>query len=529
MSLDLEEYFKRLFSYKGKGNSPAARVLIDESALLYHFIKNMPSKTTEAAKKLENILRRSEAKTPLTRWLSKCLLSFLTNDKAEFNDAFNNLKKLHEEMDLIDRISDVINFEVHMFEEYAFYSGMIDEDQKDYIRRLYAENVKQIQKRLREENVALKKEFNANKRAVVLTIQLLGGTHGPSKSSLTIAKYLTQNHGFEVMIVNTLEPGPKVGGAMIPAKGLNVFDQYSGTSSISFGGSSYGIYQPPNREFSEDSIINCVTRIEEYDPSLIVSASMMNTVSELFDTGRFTMRYPTAKGLPYAVNCNFNMREDPTELEQKIIETHEMSDLYRYTLYPGFDLPAREDALDRSEYGIPEDAFVFAAVSTRLDNELTPDILDLFEEIITIPNAYIALAGIYAKPEKLYNLNPSLKGRVIYTGYQSQVMAFYSMCDAYINVSKKGGGGSIVYAMSAGLPPLALREGDAGQAMMEMPDYKDYAGILYMANLLVTDKTIYDAFVLKAMAAAQPLGSRAPYVDRIMQEYQAHVDNLSEA
>jgi glycosyltransferase involved in cell wall biosynthesis len=174
--------------------------------------------------------------------------------------------------------------------------------------------------------------------------------------------------------------------------------------------------------------------------------------------------------------------------------------------------------------GIPESAFVFVVVGMRLHNVVDDVFLDLLETIIEEPNTHVVFAGHFNSYDRTVGGRDRLKGRCTFAGFQDDIMAAYEICDAFINPKQPGGGSAIVYAMAAGLPALSLPYGDAGLAVNQLPEIRNYQEMARIAKRLCTDRIFYDNYKAMTADVAQELSSRTPLVNKIMDAFSAYQD-----
>lgn len=119
-------------------------------------------------------------------------------------------------------------------------------------------------------------------------------------------------------------------------------------------------------------------------------------------------------------------------------------------------IPLEKQMHERADYGFEENDFVLVTVGNRLEIECTDDFVD---EVCSLLKKYENIKWILVGDTNSYIANKYThllqEGKIVFWGYESNLMSFYKMCNAYINPNRAGGGTSIVWAMVAGLPVLA--------------------------------------------------------------------------
>ena len=118
----------------------------------------------------------------------------------------------------------------------------------------------------------------------------------------------------------------------------------------------------------------------------------------------------------------------------------------------------------RSEWGIPEEAFVIGSLGRILNSQKRfTDLVEAFSLIADdVPESYLLIVGSGDDLEMLKSLvaDKGLDGRVVFTGYQHDVEDFYGMMDVFALLSVHESFGLVVAeAMFCKLPVLATRVG----------------------------------------------------------------------
>lgn len=368
---------------------------------------------------------------------------------------------------------------------------------------------------------ALKAVFSANDRVLVLTDQFLQPPHAPTKDALEYGA-LFQDAGREVMIASTCGFGHQLYSPIMPGSRCAVNAALAQTTVLTFEGRTYRYRQPADGRFNNQSLVQTLAAIEAFDPALVLAIGGQSLVGELLAASRFVVQYPTFGGLPTTKALRFFMWGPPTAEEQGLMDRLGLADLYLFSHHPGFEPPARTETLTRAQYGIPDDAFVFAVVGMRLGIDVDEAFLAVLRQVRAArPNVHFAFIGEFDGYARTVGADPALAGAASYIGFHSDIIAAYALCDAYLNPTRKGGGSAIVHALSAGLPALTVARGDAYEAVRALPALADEAALAEAACALAERGETYVAYVQAVRALAPQLQGKAAVVDKILAAYDA--------
>lgn len=368
---------------------------------------------------------------------------------------------------------------------------------------------------------ARKAAFAANDRVLVLTDQFLQPPHAPTKDALEYGA-LFQDAGREVMIASTCAFGHQLYAPIMPGSRCAVNAALAQTRVLTFEGRSYQYRQPADGRFNNQSLLDTLAAIEAFDPALVLAIGGQSLVGELLAGSRFVVQYPTFGGLPTTKALRFFMWGPPTDEEQALMDRLGLADLHLFSHHPGFETPERTETLTRAQYGIPEDAFVFAVVGMRLGIDVDEAFLTVLRQVRAArPDAHFAFIGEFDGYAQTVGTDPALAAASTYVGFHSDIIAAYGLCDAYLNPTRKGGGSAIVHAITAGLPPLTVARGDAYEAVRALPALADEAAMAEAACALAERGAAYAAYVQATKALAPALQGKAAVVGQILAAYDA--------
>jgi glycosyltransferase involved in cell wall biosynthesis len=158
--------------------------------------------------------------------------------------------------------------------------------------------------------------------------------------------------------------------------------------------------------------------------------------------------------------------------------------------------PGEREAM-RRELGVPEGAPVFAFVARLFDGKGHADALHAFARVTRdVPSARLVIAGDGPLREPLSALvhELGLDERALLLGHRRDVPAILTASDVFVHPSREEPFGlSILEAMSAGLPPIAYREGGPAETIGEggvLVEPGDVPGLADAMTRLALDRAL---------------------------------------
>lgn len=157
-------------------------------------------------------------------------------------------------------------------------------------------------------------------------------------------------------------------------------------------------------------------------------------------------------------------------------------------LVPSYSLHGRYCRYTRRDFGVADNAFVYAVVGHRLDSEVTAEFLQLLDNVLAaVPSGFVFFLGLFPTYQSRVASFPALSRRSAFIGNVGDVASFMQIVDIYLNPDRAGGGSSAVYAMAAGVPVLTLPHGDVAFAAGAAQHCADYAALQNQAVALAAD------------------------------------------
>ena len=377
--------------------------------------------------------------------------------------------------------------------------------------------------------VRRKTRFTPNDRVLILIDQFVQPPHAPSKDALDYAK-MFQAAGKQVMIISTCAYGRQLYSAIMPGSRGSLIEGLGSATALEFEGRTFAYHQPASGRFNNATLAESFAAIEAFDPAFVLVVGGQNMVGELLARRSFLVQYPTFAGLPTTRNFRFFTWREPTMEERALLARLGLERNHLFSHHPGFEPPLRTTHLTRGQFGIPAEAFVFAIVGMRLDLDVTEDFIAVMRDIqFRRPAAHFVFVGDFDPFQDRIGADPALAGGATHIGFQSDIMAAYELCDAYINPTRKGGGSAIVHALTAGLPALSVNFGDAYEAVRDFPPIEDYAALTRIACDLADRGETYEAYVREVREKSPALRGKAAVMEGMLAAYDRFLCEQDEA
>lgn len=330
-----------------------------------------------------------------------------------------------------------------------------DQDTNALLDQIYQKSYELYLDKTKAQLEKIPKEQRDPNCVVVLTIQLLGTNHAPTKTLIERVKWL-KRLGKKVYIVNTTEQYLSAGSVPIydPAIG-SVEESYRNAHVIRFGEEEFDFLQISEKMTIERKVRTVLRLIRQVKPFYILSMGTGSMTADLCGQVVPTASMALAfSNLPHTMNpmkiLGRTIREEEKETfaNMDVIES-------RFT----FELKEQTHTFTRKEYRIPEDAFVLVVVGIRLDYELSDDFTKL---LIALEKEgfFVVLAGKFETYSEWCQKDPVLEQNTNFIGYCEDMAALMELCDLYINPIRLGGGFSVIEAFAKGVPGVYTKAGD---------------------------------------------------------------------
>lgn len=377
-------------------------------------------------------------------------------------------------------------------------------------------------------NIPLKKiaasELNKG-ISIVLVEQYLTAEHGPTKTALDRCYVLKKRFGQDVMLVNTAE-------LLSPANCIyfenasigNYIPELSTQDHVSWQGETFRFYQCAQTMPDEDGILELISFVQAIKPASIVLvggtsliAGLLNEFVPVITVG--TIQSGLAITLADYQVIDQNMLEKSYALLERMGKSGEHIIPGKFT----FSLKPQTQTITRASIGIEDDAFALAVVGGRLKEEITDEFLCMLEQCVekTPQNKklQVGIVGGCADFAEKMSRHPALTGHVVNVGFAKDILSVVEQFDLYVNPIRRGGGTSVVEAMSKGLPVVTVDYGDVAGIVGEDFCCKDYEAMQREILAYMTDTDKYNAMSVRATELAGEYLDSGKEFARIMQLY----------
>lgn len=141
--------------------------------------------------------------------------------------------------------------------------------------------------------------------------------------------------------------------------------------------------------------------------------------------------------------------------------------------------------LTRAALGLPDNAFVFVAIGSRLAREIDPAYEAVLARILdAAPGSWLLCVNLAGHAFA----TPALRDHPrIRLAPATEERAVYPVCDAYLNPPRVGGATSAFHALHDGLPVVTFPDGDVARLVQQPRTSADPDAYVAQAVALATD------------------------------------------
>lgn len=307
------------------------------------------------------------------------------------------------------------------------------------------------------------------RRVAFVTNQFLGAGHQPSRDCFDFARLLQERHGLEAVIVNGNLMPLEVANVFIPPFTATLVDNFRGVQPVTLFGATVRVASFIDLTFNRDKLFRIIRSVENFRPDVIVGFGGGNIIADLFAMAGAvpTICLPTTTGLTISL-ADIILGFDRHDWTAGLPAAYRPPFAGRFRPFTfGYSLPPLEP--EKDSYALPDGAFAYTVVGTRLDEEISAEFLALLESLLDRrPDAVVAFAGeVETLPARLAASRHA--DRLLTLGHIADIRSFYRRCGAFLNPPRQGGGGGVAYALAEGLPVVSLPRGDG--ASVAGPDF----------------------------------------------------------
>lgn len=301
--------------------------------------------------------------------------------------------------------------------------------------------------------------------AVIVTTQLLGYNHMPTKMTLEFCKVFEKQLKMKVLLVCAMES--------VCEENLKKFGISEGYQVNHFSG--HGFFKVPYKEckiecyqlFLEEETKkeqqDLMRMIYEKKPLFVWQfagipsfGSAMQQFTSYFYT-KMTQGYPAVPAdliINYFQDTRKHHPDTLKMLQEKGVSVADM--FFTFMRSPSKGL------LNRSQFKIPEDGFCLGVAGNRLAQECTDQFLQILSRVLEQEaNVFLVFIG-GADQTLIDDIQRKIKveNRCFFLGFQSNPEEALALIDLYVDLPHQGGGYMGTSALSEGKPVICLKGGD---------------------------------------------------------------------
>ncbi len=329
------------------------------------------------------------------------------------------------------------------------------------------------------------------KRIAILSPQILGMRHSPTREAFSLACHLKKYHDCEVVIINT--------NGMVYHSSLNIYEPFIANSHpglygdqeiyidyLDFKSEKLNIISFAPERMSVRKVIDIldvvnglnIDAVISHGENLLVQDAIFGKIPSIFVTTGATI--PFARSDCYWVPGNLFSAE-----QEAFANSYGHFDFLRESMIVTPEGVAASPQ-DRAEFGIAEDAFIFLVVSTRMDSEVDTEFVEVCRKILLENGrAVILFMGTPGFAVDTFFDNTFIgPGRIINGGFSDDLASVCLMADVYLNPKRQGGGTSSQTAILNNLPIVTLDYGHISAVVPKDRRWGDWNGYYnYVVNL----------------------------------------------
>jgi len=335
-------------------------------------------------------------------------------------------------------------------------------------------------------------------RVVIITNQLLSGSHAPTRNVLEVCSAL-QAIGKEVLLIVVIEMNKnlaiKYQEKWYRPVAENYDDSLIGKFKISYYNSEIFGMQFILTEKDGKNVFDVITFIYKYNPQFLWYMGGTSLFPDLFRKVTTLVSMPFSDGhiiseAPILVEYMNSGSKEVKEMEKYIEEQKQT------ILHFDFEQPIHPSPYiyHRQNFGLKKDSFLITIVGNRLNYEISNELIRVLNDILALSDKiHIVFIG------EMEKLNGLLKEEQIsYLGHQQDLIGILGMFDLFINPPRKGGGTGAYWALYNGIPVISLDNCDVANCVTEEFICNDINDMTTIVSKYYHDKTYYKEMKIKA-------------------------------
>ncbi len=334
-------------------------------------------------------------------------------------------------------------------------------------------------------------------RIVILIAQYLKPPHSPTMAAAEFAKRFIDHNGAEVLIVDASELPLKKRSTFHPPFWGNRTNE-TGYSTSEFDGSTLDLYTATSDVISVEKAQQIIDEISKFGPDAILTIGDSMVSAEILSQYWPVVCWPSTQTEPISsAPTQFYRSIEPHKME---IEWKKLKLAPPTLIKQDFDTQnniPNLHSVDREQLRLPEDAFVFILVGARIKQELSTEFQQLMIRVLEHdPKVHMLILG--AEKFEILNELHAHKDRLRLVQFATDLRGVISLCDAFLNPPRQGGGGGGYLAMLESLPILTLDDCDVQMGILNDAAVSDLAELEQLAKDVVTNETIRNEYIEKS-------------------------------
>ncbi|MGD2134103.1 MAG: glycosyltransferase family 4 protein [Maricaulaceae bacterium] len=329
------------------------------------------------------------------------------------------------------------------------------------------------------------------RRVAIVSQQVLLASHSPTMVALEVATTLGAHAEVEPLIVNANTLPLRPASTFHPPYVANARAD-TGAHAMTYKDRDVRVWSAGAAPFSIAKLQGAIDALAAFEPDVVFSIGSCSVVGDL--AARFvpTIAWPSTQQEPVTA-AQLVINRD-AEFSSSAIDWASLGAPEPLFVREDFNLdtvPPKSSAVSREILDVPEDAFVYVIVGTRLSDELTPQYQEVLARILAArEDARLVIVGpktLQASPV----LGPYVD-RIRLVGHVDDLRALYEACDCFLNPPRQGGGNSAYIAMHENLPIVTLDDCDVQMTIGEGAACADLPAYEALALALAERGAIYD-------------------------------------
>ena len=369
-----------------------------------------------------------------------------------------------------------------------------------------------------------------NDLVVMITEQMLNDRIGPTRTALERSASIVQDWGKNILLISTAEVASSVGEInFYDGKAGNYLEEWTQRDSITWNGAKIPFFQC-DQNMPDIEVMNMLLlQIRQLSPMYVItlggSSALANMVNEMIPVLTIGLGFSELEPTQTMFQ---SLCRKIRESDRRLVSAAGMPEDHVIETTFTFDLKASSKVFTRVEMGVPEEKFILAVVGTRLDVEISSGFLEMLDRLCATEDYYVVFAGVFdTYQEKIENVK-YVKSQSKFCGYQNDMLAFFGICDLFVNPIRKGGGTTAVEAMIQGLPVVTTPYGDIAADVGEDFWVKDYEEMFDEIQRYHEDSDYFAIMSQKAEKIAKNLTEDKSAFIELLEEYKSRLHNYDD-